>query len=321
MNDQNNHVQPGQLISADLWNQTMDNIEADISSQISTAIQNIESVPKAGDADKFGGQTPDAYAAAIVARVLHELPKRTGYMTVFKDLKVGEESVVEHRLGACPLTDIYQLDYFRVVASEDDRIFEAFTTFYLYQGGESKIRFRPEESPTEKQVSINIDPPDGHAYRIPFARMLALYDVEYDDSSSLGDVENDFWSKFLSQPNDAFDDNQYYHSPWFDRCCTEGRTVKQIKSRREWDDIYFQMRPFKTFNYNPDTTSAATPDVWPGPTKIQTAHFDFDTLGLTLIETPVISSEFTSPASKGTGFPVPDSITADHLKVMVLLKV
>jgi hypothetical protein len=328
MTDQNYHVKPGDLVSAELWNNTIDGIEADIQEQISTAIENLESVPNSGDAAKFGGKTPAEYAEEIVQRVLHELPKRTGYMVLFKELKLNEESIVEHKLGACPLTDIYQLDYFHVVASEDDHIFEAFTTFYLYHAGESKIRFRPEESPTAPAIAVEIDPSDGYAYRIPFETMLNLYNVDYTDDSSLGDVENDFWQAFYSAPNDEFDDDQYYHSPWFDRCCREGRTVKYLRGRREWDDIYFQVRPRKTVNYPTDpVTQTGGITIAPSPTRspsnIEVVHFNLNTLGLKLLANAELPPAQTNPTASSTvaGWPVMEGVSPAHIKVMALLKV
>ncbi len=137
---------------------------------------------------------------------------------------------MEHQLSAFPLTDVYQLGYFRVIASEDEHVYETFTNFYLYHSSESKIRFRPEETPTVPAVSVEIDPPEPPPYRIAFHRMLELYKVEYDDNMSLGDLETDFWKAFFSAPNDEFDDDQYCHSPWFDRCCREMRTVRHSEA-------------------------------------------------------------------------------------------
>lgn len=314
---------PGDPITAEDWNEMQVDIKNDIQQQISTAIEDLESVPKSGDAEKFGGKSPDEYAEEIIKRVLSELPRRTGYMVLFKELKVGEESVIEHKLSAFPHTDVYLLDYMRVPISEDGKVIESFTTFYLYHGGESKIRFRPEETPQAPSISIEVDPSDGHPFRIPFETLLQQYRVDYTDDSSLEDVENDFWQAFLSSPNDKFDDNQHGHSPWFDRCCREGRTVKQIKSRREWDDMYLQVRPRKTINYPAIMPTTLPPDPVRAPTNIEVMHFDFDTLGLKLLsnaELPIAQID-AGPSSQAAGWPPPDSVTSDHIKVMVLLKV
>jgi len=296
-------------------------IKDDIHTSIDTAIDELEQVDKAGDADKFGGKTPEEYTKAIIDRIMAELPKRTGYMMVFKDLKVGEPSVVEHQLGAFPLTDLYQLAYFRVIASEDEHVYETFTNFYLYHSSESKIRFRPEETPNQPAVSVEIDPPEPPPYRIPFARMLELFNVEYDDNMSLGDLENDFWKAFFSAPNDQFDDDQFCHSPWFDRCCRENRTVRHLKQRKDWDDICFVVRPRKTINFHTQMNNDNVIGITWAPNKISVVHFDFNTLGLMLLEAPDLPDVLTNPTSVGEGFPPPDAIKADHLKVMALLKV
>ncbi len=94
-------------------------------------------------------------------------------------------------------------------------------------------------------------------------------------------------------------------------------SCKEIKRKRDWDDIWFQMRPRKTINY----PSAANPSGvespnTPAPTQIQVDHFDFNTLGLTLLQAP----PFEVP-----GRPVPDPASEpeplNELKVMLLLKV
>ncbi len=192
---------------------------------------------------------------------------------------------------------------FNVVASEDSHIFETLTTFYLYHTSESRIRYRPEDPSNAAAKSVEIDPADGHPYRIPFQHMLELYGVEYGDNSSLSDVETEFWKKFLSAPNDRFDDDQYFHSPWWDRCCREDRTVGGMG--RDWNDLWFQVRPRKTINYAGLGVGDDQITTLPAPTKVQVVHFDFDTVGLRLLGNPV----------------VPDGHPNDHLKVLVLMKV
>ena len=295
-------------------------VKEDIHGSIETAIQQLDHVDKAGDAEKFGGKSPDEYAKAIVDRVLAVLPKRTGHMMLFKDLKLQEESIVEHQLGAFPLVDVYQLNYFRVIASEDDHVYETFTTFYLYHSSESKIRFRPEEVPNAPSVSAEIDSPDGHVYRIPFQRMLELYNVKHDDDSSLNDVETDFWKAFLSDPNDEFDDDQYCHSPWIDRCCREMRTLQYLKQRKEWDDMWFQVRPRKTVNYHAEGDENPPEPPW-YPNNIGVVHFDLNTLGLKLLKPTELPTPQINPQPLSPTYPVPEAVATDHQKVMVLLKV
>lgn len=301
-------------------------IKDDIQGSIDTAIDELEMVDKAGDADKFGGKTPEEYAKAIVERVLAELPKRTGYMMLFKDVKLDDgEVVIEHKLGAYPLVDVYQLNYFRVIASEDEHVYETFTTFYLYHSSESKIRFRPEELPNVPSVSVEIDPPDGHPYRIPFYRMLELYNVPYDDDSSVDDLETSFWRAFFADPNDKFDDDQFCHSPWFDRCCRDSRSVGYLKKRNEWDEIWFQVRPRKTINYydEPNSDGNRTGMPW-APNNVLVKQFDLNTLGITLLGPVELPEAQTNPqplVPNIDNYPVPAAVDNDHQKFLVLLKV
>jgi hypothetical protein len=293
-------AKPGDLWTADMFLKTQELIRADIHTQITAAIAAITSVASAQDAAHIGGLTPAELTAQVLEHVLRQLPKRTGYLSAFRKLVVGQESVLEHKLDAYPLVDVYQLDYFPVVASEDGHIFKPLATFFLHHGSESRIRFRPEETPTGPLESVDIDPPGGHSYRVHFAHMLEQYGVEVHDDSTLDDVETEFWSAFNGAPNDRFDDDQYFHSPWFDRCCGERRTVRSLA--RDWDDIYFQCRPRKTLNRISPTPGEGT---LAAPTNLQVVQFNHRTVGLTLLEAPV----------------VPPGHPSDHLKVLVVLKV
>lgn len=291
----------GDLITAQNWVRMQELIKGDIAAQTKAAVDAITSVASAQDATRLGGLTPAELAAQVLEHVLRQLPQRTGHFTAFRKLEIGTESVIEHKLGAFPLVDVYQLEYFPVVASEDGHVFKPLATFFLHHASEARIRFRPEETPTGQLESVDIDPPGGHAYHIPFVHMLELYGVEVHEDSTLADVETEFWTAFNAKPNDRFDDDQYFHSPWFDRCCGERRTVRSLA--RDWDDIYFQVRPRKTTNF-----ASGTPGEGPlaAPTNLQVAQFDHDAIGLTLLAQPTVPPE-----------PHPQ----DHLKVLVLLKV
>jgi hypothetical protein len=303
-------AKPGDLISAQDWNGVQEQVKEDIAKRIGTAVAAIKTVDRSHDAEKLGGQTPDDLAKYILDYVTRQLPKRTGYLAVFKELKAGVESVVTHKLGAFPLDDVYQLDYFDVVASEDGHITTESATFFLHHASERTIRFRGEgDSPSSTVTPVPIDPPDGHPYHIPFKHMLELYGVETPDDAPLGDIETEFWQAFNSAPNDQFGDDQIFHSPWFDRCCREERTWHALA--RDIDEMFVQCRPRKTINYTAPATAVAKggdaklPSLVPGavpaaPTMVQVTQFDFDSVGLRFLRPP-------NPS--------------EHLKVLVLLKV
>ena len=127
--------------------------------------------------------------------------------------------------------------------------------------------------------------------------------------------------------HDEFDADQYCHSPLFEKCCGEKRTVKQLKDAGVWDDIWFKMIPRKTINYPTPSTATLSPPVPPdsfdgtvAPTQIQVEHHDFDTVGIKLLLNPVYPVNFPGKSVQEGGFAPPDSFV-DELKIMVLMKV
>lgn len=318
---------PGDLIAAEVMNDMQSMIRADISTQTQTAVDNIAEVPTAENASHLEGQSLNELRQAIIDAAIAEMAERSGYMRLFKKLHVGEESLITHNLKNQPLVDAYQLDYFLVVASEDDYKFLTWVNFYLYHSGEKRIRFVPEAG---SPLSVEIEPSRGQAYRIPFKEMLARYGVEYSDSSSVGEIETEFWDAVFGAPNDRFDDNQYTHSPWFDRCCREERTVKSLKQKGDWDDLWIKMIPRKTVNHastNPDTGGTGSHP--PAPVHLKVAHFDFDSLGVKLLQ-PLVIPPIDPEQDFGTGEEIPDTALElfnqqfpdwrDELKLMLLLR-
>lgn len=314
---------PGDLITAQLINGMQALIRQDIADQIKKAVDSIKAVDRAGDSAKLGGKTPKELEDEIIQKALAEIPKRTGYQMLFKRLTKDNEKVIEHKLKACPLVEAYELDYFPVICAtgeESDDRREAYVNFYLYHSSEN--RFQAKDG-----VVFEIEPTDGrHAFGMHFETMLDLYHVPYTDQSSLEDVETEFWKALFQRPNDEFDEDQYCHSPWFEKCCGEQRTVATLKNRGNWNDIMFQMRPRKVIRV-PKTPKDAFSDLTPLPSAqadIQVVHYDFDTIGVRLLADP------DYPKKPKTSSP-PDPLDIfDHLttaaarkelKVMLLLKV
>jgi hypothetical protein len=308
---------PGDLIAAEDWNLVQVDIKQDISSQIQTAVGNVNNVPHATNADQLGGQTPDQLTQSILKQAEEILPKRTGYFRSFNRLETGKEKIIKHGLKSFPLVDIYQLDYFQAICSKGESDNTAmWVNFFLYHTSERTIKV------PGVNIKATIEPPDQTPFRVLFSDMLALYQVQYTDTQTLDDLETDFWTAFWGTPNDQFDADQYCHSPWFEKCCGEQRTVKALKDRGDWDDIWFKMVPRKTVNYpTPPVTNPIPPDPnnpfdgTVAPTQIQAAHHDFDTVGIKLLADPVY------PTSFATAEPFQPPENVKELKVMVLLKV
>lgn len=313
----------GDLITANLFNGVQSTIRQDIGDQIKQAISGIKAVDQAGDSAKLGGKTPKELEEAILQRVLSEIPKQRDHRMIFKRLTKDREKVIEHNLYRCPLIDVYQLDYFPVICAtgegKDDRR-DAYVNFYLYHSSEN--RFKSVATPPAG--TFEIEPTDGRQrpFRIPFTQMLQLYNVPFTDSSSLEDLETEFWKKLFEGPtNDEFDEDQYCHSPWFEKCCGEQRTVGALKSRGNWNDIMFQMRPRKVarFPKSPVDQLSELEGIPSARADVMAMHFDFNSLGLRLLSDPVYPNLATDPALH-----IADNLSAaanKEIKVMVLLKV
>lgn len=299
--------QPGDLITAADWNNLQSKIRADIGTQIKEAIKNLTTVANSDNTHKIDNQTADELTKAILEKAKQELPLRTGYRRLFKSINFGEEVVIKHDLGACPLVDIYYLEEFRALCSEDDeKNMRDDTLFYLYHSTEKKLRLG-SVNPAE------IEPVGRAQFRIPFSEMLSLYKVSYTDSSSLGDLETEFWDAFLAAPNGEFDDDKYCHSPWFDRCCGEKRSVADLKQRGDWDELWFKVKPRKTINFVKSANDAnLKPLVTPPP--LQVVHFDLNSVGIGYPPRDETGKPPAPPSPPITSQP-------DRLFLMIILKV
>jgi hypothetical protein len=311
---------PGDLLTAEDWRAVQVKIYDDIRATSQQAADAVTHVASADDAEHLDGKDLDGLTAEITRRVLDEVRGRSGYQQLFRILKDGETNVVEHGLGAAPLVDVYKLEYFQVVCREDDETYASFATFYLHHTSERRVRVKvPRPTGTSGEtdtISVDIQPKDGPDLGIPFAEMLTRYRVEYTDTSTLDDLETEFWKAFLREPNDQFGDDQYCHSPWFERCCKQKTSVGQLKDNGDWNDIVFQMRPWKTVNFAGTSEGNNELQRPPAPANVAVAHLDNNRTSLWLVG-PALHGGVHEAAIRdyiGSAF---DS----EVKVMVLLKV
>jgi len=313
-------VSPGDLITAKLFNGLQDKINHDTDEQIKKAIDGITNVQKAGDTEKFGGKTPDDVEKTIIDQVLAKLARKTGYRLVFKRLQEKEWDTVAHDLGAFPLVDAYQLDYFEVVSADGEDKENKFVNFYLYHSTETELR----SAVTGEKRKLLIEKSDGSdfVFKISFEQMLKWFEIPYSNSSqSIGDLVTEFWQQLFKKPSDKFDVDQYANSPWFEKCCGDNRSIGILKQRDDWDELWFQMRARKTINFpypfaaNSDGNPLPAVE-WPAafPNNIEVVHLDFNNIGVRLLKEP-----FYPTALQPVG--TDEKINRKELKVMLLLKV
>jgi hypothetical protein len=269
--------EPGGLITAESMNEMQARIAADIAARIAAALAALTEVANAGDSDKLGGLTPEELLAQFLEKAMQEFPTQTGYRKLFKRLTANEVNTIEHGLATCPLVDLYELLRFQVVCAHDDDRHVEDVRFYLYHSSERKVR-NPRASETGQPPSITIEETDGPVFKIPLAQMLSLLAVDYNDRTSVQDLEEELWSKMFADPNDDFDPEDRCHSPWFERCCREERSVGSLKDKGDWDELWIKMMPIKTVNLV-DTT-ANVPEGTPRPRDLVVAHLDLNTVAL-----------------------------------------
>jgi hypothetical protein len=308
------HVEPGDLITAQLFNGLQDKIKKDTSAEIEKAIKAVHKVDESGDADKLGGKTLDEIEEEILKRALAEIPKRTGYKRIFKRLEPNKPEVVKHDLYAFPLVDAYQLDYFEVVCGDDQDKEARFVNFYLYHSDETELRIT--EGSTKRKLFIESAEEGQLVFKIKWTDMLKDLGVTYTQSQSIGDVVSEFWEVLFQDPNDKFSADQYCNSPWFEKCCGENRSMQQIEQRDNIDQLRFQMRARKSVNlpYPSITTPANAPSEFPN--NLEVVHLDFNNIGVKLLGEPFYAAKTVT-----NGLPGPNDINIHELKIMLLLKV
>ncbi|HEU4947559.1 MAG TPA: hypothetical protein VFT31_10425 [Kribbella sp.] len=269
---------PGDVVTAEDWNLVQRKIHADIRSTAQAAADGVTHVASADDADHLEGKDLDGLTEEIARRVLDQVRGRTGYQQLFKVMRKDEVTELQHELGTCPLVDVYELDYFKVVCREDDETRLAYATFYLHHRDERRVRVRDASN---AQVAVDIQPKDFPELGILFTDLLTRYQVPYTDTTTLEDLETEFWKAFFRDPNDQFADDAYCHSPWFERCCKQNTTVQELKDNGDWNDILFQFRPRKTVNYPAGASLGGEAKVRiPAPANLQVQHLDLNRTAL-----------------------------------------
>jgi hypothetical protein len=312
--------QPGDLITAEDWNTMQVDVRQDIGQQIATSIASLKDVEHSTNSDQIGGMTLEQLTKYILDRAFAQIPRRTGYMRVLCNLEVGQNKIVAHKLKDFPVVDVYQLDYFNAICAKGENAADnnvEWVLFYLYHADEKRLRM-PQSTDA---VEIETDPKFRMLWKTLIDELKDQKLLDYSDTTTLDDLEVDFWKAMFGTPNDEFDPDAYCHSPWFEKCCGERRTVADLTKRGDFDDIYLKMVPRKTINLT--IVGPANPeDPTPEPSQVLVSQLDQDTVALSLLKPPVYPAKLgTNVLPNGTKIlPLPADY-ANRLPVMMLLKV
>jgi hypothetical protein len=252
-------VQPGELITAGFMNQVQVDIKQDIADEIEAAKDDLRKngVDKAKDADKLDGNTPDELMDKLDERYApktHDHEGRAVWRRYIKQFTpTVSEALITHDLGRYPMVDTYVLD---PVTSINERACKI-------------VLFSGHADADELNLRVKV-------YRervvrgIPFERLAAEVGLRYTDESSIADVADDFWGAFEKDPNDEIGHCQ---TEWFEDCCQKNRTVGELKSRGDWDDLYVALNPRKVaMGPGPLKNDVANPTIVVSHVNYQTLH-------------------------------------------------
>lgn len=272
---------PGDLITAENWNELQRRIKAEIQDQVAKAKEAVkkEGVDKAGNADKLENKNTAQLKEEFLKAAEQLVAKRTGYRSYFRWINNKEDIVIEHQLLDYPVVDVYELEKIHVICSEDKVLSEEDVLFYLHHSSEMSLSKKLVVPTSTEKVTIDMN------FSTPFAKLLEHYGITPTADETLDALESRFWDEFFSKNGEDFDpraDDATCHSPWFDRCCGDHRTYDQLKKAGDWDKLMFHVKPRKTINYTVGTTTEAPAPRAPLPALVQVSQYTFNKIGIRL---------------------------------------
>lgn len=265
-------VHPGELITAQGWNGVQVDVKEDIAAQIEAAKEELRrtGVDTAKDAGEFAGQTPDEWKEELDERYAPKTHDHEGVTVWRRYIKrftpEVNEALIGHDLGRFPIVDTYTLH--PVTTSTDEPFAKCKILFFASHADADDLGLR---------VRVYRD----RALRgIIFERLAAEIGLEYTDASSIADVVDDFWSRFMLDPNDEIDHCQ---TPWVDACCERNRTVGELRKAGDWDDLYIALNPRKcAVGAELSTTpNDSVLQLSPPTCRVEVAHVNYDVLHVT----------------------------------------
>lgn len=257
---------PGDLVTAEDWNEVQVKIKEDIEDKIEAAKEEIKEtgVDQAGNADKFDHKTPKDWTDELDQRYapkVHDHEELAAYRRYFKRLGAGQTVVLEHKLGRFPLVDVYEL----LPIAPTVPITEKFYLYYHHEERDRDVLF------TQDRGMVR------WPWGTPLEQLLWEYQVEWEDDDSLGDVVNDFLDAFFKPP--VVDHMEHKTSKWIDE--HRESLIADLKRRDEWPDIRWSVRPSKLIVGS--SLSVTGEQAVPGTATplVNVAHLSYDTLAAT----------------------------------------
>jgi hypothetical protein len=278
---------PGDLITAQDWDGMQVEIKKDMASRISASEEKIKQsgVNHATDADEFAGKSAGQWTADLDDRYAPKIHDHEGltsyrrYMKRFTNDPGFDRLLLPHKLGRYPLVDAYELMPVVGTVNDQTQSFAGCKLFFYY-GNEDADTYGLWAVAYRDRVPLGLR----------FGPLLAELKVSYTDHTSIEDLLNDFWDALARDPNDRI---PHCHSPWTDESCERHRTVANLKSSGQWDDLYLAIRPRKLAIGS--VVGGAGPGGMASTGIVQVTHANYDTLLVEVAEFPVDEGQGPRP--------------------------
>jgi hypothetical protein len=241
---------PGDLITAEDWNEIQRKIKGDIDKAQASIDQiqkmGVDKASKAEDADKFANKTPDKWKEELDERYVQHSELRSGwgeYRRYFKQLEdLTRPAIIEHNLHRYPLVNIYELQSFVDLlveiekdVSTDSRDNLQNIKFFLYYEGHI--------DPAAGKLKSGNYKHSGDSLEI----LMTQFGMSKEDGGQLFyDLLNDLWGKMFDTENeqDHFEIESCGFSKWIqDNIIDHQMSVGNVIHKRLWDNLRIAIRP------------------------------------------------------------------------------
>ena len=268
---------PGDLITAEDWNDLQCKVQEDIQETAEQTKEEIQEsgVSKAENAENFAGDSPKDWTDKLDERYsekVHDHEGMAGYRRYIKRFTADLDKVlIHHNLGRFPVVDVYRLE---TMVEDPDGQFSHCKLFFYYGHADAENYGLAHHVYREK-VKLGLQ----------FGPLLDELGVEYEDDDTIEDVLNDMWDVFMQDPNDEIDHCQ---SPWVEECCGKRRTVADLKKADQWSDLYVAILPKRILAGDSvcgrETGQTGPGGDFPQPCKATVIQVNYDTLFIEIEE-------------------------------------
>jgi len=278
---------PGDVITAEDWNEAQVLIKEDIQNQVGeveTALNEFKETPV--DADTFDGKTPEEWTEAYDERYVQRSELEAGwgeYRRYFKqiDLELADDifqpAIIKHKLNRYPVVSLFELAELK--SKKDD------TPVKDNDGNEVKflVYYAGHRDPDAEKLMTH--GPDDVYWGDPLTRIMEQFGMHPIPTQLFDDVLNDLWGKMFDPglAQDHFKRESYGHSAYIQKkVLDENMTVNDLDAGGMWKDLRMAIRPKMISAFDEPKTGGD----YAGPimSRVQVYHMSQDMLEITVTE-------------------------------------